>query len=227
MLQLPLDIILDDSAKFNNFFSAENNQLVSRLKNINQTKDNLIFVWGNTDSGKTHLAQALCHQFDSQDFSVAYIPLTNSLLSPEILNGIGEMNLVCLDDLDSIVGQANWEEALFDLYNLVKQLNNRLVIFSQYPPSELTLNLADLLSRFMAMEVYKINSLNEQQKQHFLQQRAQNRGLVINDDVAKFILSRQSRSLTDLIQSIEKIDEVSIAKQRKVTIPLVKEIFKL
>lgn len=226
MLQLPLDIVLDDSAKFDNFFSSnKNQQLLSRLKTIRDSKERFVFVWGSAETGKTHLAQSLCHQFDRSDFSVAYIPLANPLIRPEILKGIGTMDLICLDDIDTIVTQPDWQEALFDLYNLVKQFEHRLVIFSHQPPSELAFDLADLKSRLMAMEIYKIHSLDDQQKQRLLQQRAQNRGLFINDDVAKFILSRQSRSLTDLVESIEKMDEISIARQRKVTIPFVKEIF--
>jgi DnaA family protein len=227
MLQLPLDIVLDDLAQFDNFFSSGNELLFSRLRAIDTTSENFIFVWGNSKSGKTHLAQALCHHYDQKNFSVVYIPLSNPHLMPEIISELGQIDLICLDDLEAVIGKSDWEKALFDLYNSIKQLNKHLVVFSRHSPSDLNIGLADLESRLMAMEIYKINQLNDAQKVDFIQYKAKSRGFDISDEVASFILSRLSRSLADLVSSIEKIDQQSMILKRKVTIPLIKEIFQI
>ena len=227
MLQLPLNVQLDDSSTFENYFVAGNQQVSARLQSLIQQNGDLMFVWGASESGKTHLAQALCNQFDSANLSAAYLPLDNKELIPEILNGMSSMSLVCLDNLDAIVGQSDWETAIFDLYNNIKLEGNRLVIFSSSAPSQMAIGLADLSSRLTAMEIYKLVSLDEPQKILFFQQRAENRGIEITDEVASFVLSRHSRSVTDLIELLDLIDHSTIALKRKVTIPLIKEIVNL
>lgn len=228
MLQLPLNIQLDDSARYSNFFIGNNEQLVTRISSIKKAyKNQFVFIWGCSQSGKTHLAQALCNSLDNNDMSAIYLPLKNKDLNCDILAGISSLDVICIDDFEHIAGLNQWEEAFFNLYNQLKIENKSLIIFSECSPSNIQLDIADLKSRLMAMEVYKIEMLNELEKKAFLQQRAAGRGLDINDEVAKFILTRQSRSILDLVNMIEQLDRSSIALQRKITIPFVKQIFNL
>lgn len=224
MLQLPLNVQLDDSSTFDNYFIADNQQVYLRLQSLIKNTADFIFCWGASESGKTHLAQALCHLFDSNGLSAVYLPLENSQLTPDVLQGMSCMDLVCLDDINAIEGNSEWESALFDLYNNMKLENKSLVIFSSSAPSQLQIQLADLSSRLSAMEIYKILSLDDQQKLAFFQRRAANRGIELSEEVARYILTRQSRSVSDLIELLALIDHSSIALKRKVTIPLIKEI---
>ncbi|TQV84532.1 DnaA regulatory inactivator Hda [Aliikangiella coralliicola] len=227
MLQLPLNVQLNDNANFDNFLSGDNLQLVEKLTKLTATSAEFIFVWGSAESGKTHLAQALCNHFNQQAWSAAYLPLANRDLSAEILDGMSVMELVCIDDLASVEKDKAWEEGLFDLYNNLKLEQKNLVVFSASPPAKSSIKLADLKSRLSAMEIYKIEPLNDEQKITLLQKRAANRGMDVPADVAKFILSRQSRSVSDLIDILDQIDHSSMVLQRKVTIPLIKEILDL
>jgi len=224
MLQLPLNVQLDDSAQFDNFFKADNLQLVSRLEQLLADSGDFIYIWGSPQTGKTHLAQALCHAFNSRHLSAAYLPLDNPEFTAEILDGMSFMDLVCIDNLEKVLSIPEWEIALFDLYNRLKQDNKLLVIFSHASPSNLPIQLADLQSRLTAMEIYRLEGLNDSQKIELFKTRASNRGLDISDEVIQFILSRYSRKLNDLMAILDKLDTSSIALKRKVTIPLVKEI---
>ena len=227
MFQLPLNVQLNDGVNFDNFLSGDNLQLVEKLTSLTASSAEFIFVWGSHETGKTHLAQALCNYFNQQSMSAAYLPLANQQLSAEILDGMSFMDLVCIDDFASIEGDKTWEEALFDLYNNLKLEKKNLVIFSATPPAKSSVALADLKSRLSAMEIYKIEALNDEQKLELLQKRAANRGMDVPVDVAKFILSRKSRSVSDLINILDQIDHSSMVLQRKVTIPLIKEILDL
>ncbi len=226
MLQLPLNVQLDDSATFDNFYTV-NEQLCFRLKNLvnEQEQGDFIYVWGAEQTGKTHLAQAVCHYFDENNQSAVYLPLSNSQLSPDVLNGMDCMDLVCLDDLEAVLSDSYWQHAIFNLYNNLKLNNKKLLILTSGAPTHCLIELADLQSRLCAMEIYKLESLSDLQKQDFLQQRANNRGFEISNEIARFILSRKGRSIADLVDVLDKIDESSIALKRKVTIPLIKEIF--
>jgi len=224
MLQLPLDVQLDDSAKFENFFAEGNQQLVSRLQSLKQTDNDFLYVWGSKSVGKSHLAQAICQDYASDDLTAAYFPLDNKMLEPEVLEGLEFANLVCLDTFDAIVGERRWEVALFNLFNALKASNKQLVIFSEQPYINADLALADLKSRLSSMETYKLNRLSDSERVSFLIQNAKHRGLDIPNEVAQYLLARTEREVSNLTSIVKLLDKQSLTYQRKITIPFVKSV---
>lgn len=241
MLQLPLNIYLDSAATLESFIIGSNAELLVRLKsfsgngyspkdnnNCSQKANNMIFVWGAQGSGKSHLAQAICHRFDkSNDKICVYLPLNNEHISHHILEGLAEVDLVCIDSLECVQGNADWQVGLFNLYNEMKDLGKKLVIFSQETPKQMRLDLADLTSRLSSMSVYKLQKIEEYKLIEFIQKSSINVGMEMSDDVANFILNRSDRSVINLKNIINILDEQSLAHQRKVTIPFVKEILNI
>jgi len=63
--QLTLDVQLRLDWNFDNFISGENIQIISSLKKI-KNESASYFLWGKKGSGKTHLLNALCHDFQSR-----------------------------------------------------------------------------------------------------------------------------------------------------------------
>ncbi|MGX5201660.1 DnaA regulatory inactivator Hda [Aliikangiella sp. IMCC44632] len=224
MLQLPLNVQLDDSSTFDNFEASHNLQLIERLSTLADATPEFIFIWGASETGKTHLAQALCHSFAERNLLAAYLPLDNESFDAEILQGMHHLDLVCIDNVEAVKAKSEWEVALFNLYNELKADHKHLIIFSNAAPAQTQFNLADLNSRLSAMEIYKLEALSDTGKISLFQSRATHRGLDIPAEVAKFILSRYSRSVADLVEILDTLDRSSMMLQRKVTIPLVKEI---
>lgn len=227
MLQLPLDIQLDDTARLDNFYIGDNKQLFQRLYQIITSQAELFFIWGAESSGKSHLAQAICRELSENGQIAAYIPLDNSHLKPEILEGMEFADLVCLDGIETVIGKQLWEEAIFDLFNRIKEAGKNLVIFSQAPISNMTLQLADLKSRLTSMEVYKLNSIGSDSQAEFIISIAKYRGLEVSQEVANFLLARTERDASKLLEIVTLLDRQSLAHQRKITIPFVKDILKL
>jgi len=251
MFQLPLKISLDSSATLKSFFVGSNTELVEKLRGYSEdrtyfveAKDideadinlvdsnynssdtpNMLFVWGNHSSGKTHLAQAICQAFDlSTNKTCVYLPLNNEEISHHILDGLADIDLVCVDSLESVRGNYEWQVALFNLYNELKDSDKKLVIFSRETPLQMQLELADLTSRLSSMSIYKINKIDDDHLVEFIQTIGKNIGVEINVEVATFILNRSDRSIINLKRIITKLDEQSLALHRKVTIPFVKKI---
>ena len=227
MLQLPLDIQLDDSAKLENFYAGENCQVIERLNSLTLSGGEFYFVWGGEGVGKSHLAQAICHKVSEQGQTGVYFPLSNQGLKPEILDGLEFADLVCLDGLELVTGNADWEEALFDLFNRLKACDRNLVIFAELPLTTLGINLADLHSRLSSMEVYKLKPVQSEEQVDFVIQVGLFRGLDISIEVASFILARTNREVSKLVNIIQLLDRQSLAHQRKITIPFVKSILAL
>lgn len=218
--QLPLLIQAPENASFDNFIAGDNQQLIFSLENKSEL---LIFLWGETGSGKTHLLQALASNYQACDLNALYIPLQMSNdFSPELLEGLEYMDLVCLDDLHAVVGQQEWEVALFHFFNKMREQNARLIIAADNSAVNLAIQLADLRSRLSWGLTYQTKILSDQDKLKVLQLRAHSRGFEMTDEVAGYLLNHATRELSGLIDLLEKLDYESLAKQRKLTIPFIK-----
>ena len=221
--QLNLGIRLDDDATFENYLvTGANQQAVTNLFSLD-TADPYTYIWGTGSTGLTHLLQAACHQHTMADRNAIYVPLAGkSQLAPEILIGANSLSLVCIDDADRLDGDEEWEAALFTAFNAMAESDTRLIIAAKTAPQNLSVNLADLQSRLQSGLVFQLLELSDTEKLLALQLRARHRGMDLSDSVAEFILLRAERSLTTLMEILDKLDESSLQEQRSLTIPLVK-----
>ena len=224
-LQLTLGIRLNDSASFANYFPGRNAEVLNHLRACAQGSSNLpVLVWGAAGSGKTHLLHAASHDATAHAKYPAYLPMRDAALwSPDVLEGLEHCALVCVDDVDAIAGLPAWEEALFHLYNRMSEQRTCLVLSAAAPPTELKLNLPDLASRLAWGLVLHLEALDENDKLAALQLRAQHRGFELPSDVAQFLLRRCPRDTPSLFALLDRLDHASLAAQRKLTIPFVRE----
>ena len=228
--QLPLPIHQSDDETLENFY-AENNLLLlnSLQKNFLQLHQQFFYLWGNKGSGKSHLLKGVCQHYLAQQRPALYVPLNKAqYFSPAVLENLEQQALVCLDDLQAVIGNAEWEVAIFDLINRVRETGRTLLIMSaDQSPANLPVQLPDLASRLTWGEVYQLAPLNDKQKIEVLQKAAYQRGIELPDETANFLFKRLERDMKTLFNALEKLDQASLQAQRKLTIPFVKEILSL
>lgn len=218
--QLPLSFQAPENATFDNFFAGQNQQLVFSLKNDDEP---LIFLWGDPGSGKSHLLQALAAQYQTRGKNAIYIPLQlDDDFTPELLDGLEFMELVCLDDIHNIVGNAAWEEAMFHFFNRIREHGGRLILAANNGALNLGIRLPDLRSRLSWGVTYQVQAAGDKEKIQVLKLRAHQRGFEISDEVANYLMKRATREMSDLMALLEKLDYASLVEQRKLTIPFIK-----
>lgn len=231
--QLPLNVKLGDTSSFENFISASNREATEQLTQIVQSlcrqqlpKERLLFLWGRAGTGKTHLLQAACRfAQEAADIRTAYVPLKAvAHLSPAILEELENMALVCVDDVDRISGDSLWERALFQLCERSRASSNVLIFSASAGPSHLDMGLPDLTTRLGWGLVYQLRLLVDEERLAAIRLRAQNRGLDITEEVARYVLQRFPRDMHSLFELLERIDDASLASQRRITIPLIRSL---
>lgn len=224
--QLPLGLSLQDNARFENFYPGPNaGALAAARACASGEQPSLLFLWGPKGSGRSHLLQAACHQAASHGSSVAYVPLAAAGdLSAQMLQGMEETDLVCIDDIDAVAGQDQWERALFALVNGILERRGRLAISASAPPPECGIRLADLGSRLSLSAVFRLQSLNDEQKLAVLQSHAAATGLELNDETGRYLLRHYRRDLPALFALLKRLDRESLAAQRRLTVPFVREV---
>ncbi len=225
--QLLLGIKLDDDTTFANFYSGrKNSQVLEFLRQFTSAAtETFVYLWGNPACGRTHLLQAMCHGADDHGMSSIYIPLQDHLqMRPEILLGLENLALVCLDDIDAVIGNKAWEQALFQLYNYSREAGVRVLVSAQVPAAQLIVNLSDLQSRLQWGLTFRLNELDDDEKQQLLQLRAEYQGMHLDESVAVYIVQRSDRSVTALMDVLARLEKRTLEEKRRVTIPLVKEL---
>ncbi len=220
--QLTLGVGLDDDAQFENFFtSSDNQQLVDCLQLPGGER--YLYLWGHGSPGLSHLLQAACHTVTADGGTAIYLPLADKqLFGAQILQGVETLSLVCIDDIDAMAADEEWEAALFTAFNTIRDSRTRLLIAGKMAPQHLAINLPDLHSRLQSGLILQLKALNDDDKLQALQLRARKRGFDMPAAVGEYILLRAERSFSALMLILDELDRTTLQQQRKLTVPLVK-----
>jgi DnaA family protein len=222
--QLPLRFGFNPELGFQQYHSGANSEIVAHLRHAASGHgDTLIFLWGETGTGKSHLLNACCQEACQGDLSVSYLPLANlRQYGPSVLDGLEHLGLVCLDDVHAIAGDDSWELALFNLFNCLRELGNRLIVTAPVPPAELSIRLPDLKTRLGWGLTLRLQALNDDDKLIALGSYARSLGLDLPPQVGRFLLSHYRRDLSSLRRLLDDLDHATLAAKRKLTIPFLK-----
>lgn len=223
--QLPLEVRLRDEATLDNFLAlASVEPLVDALQaQSGPDGEAVIYVYGPAGTGKSHLLQAAAQLGGAETL---YLPLAELRQYPpeEVLQGVENAQRVCLDDMQSVLGDPAWERALFNFYNLARQQGCKLLVAADAAPRVLAVGLEDLRSRLSWGIVYQLVQGSDEEKAKILSFRAARRGMSLSPGVASFIVSRAPRAMPQLLAVLDRLDEASLAQQRLLSIPFVKQI---
>lgn len=212
---------------FATYFSEANNTLVKQLQAIacGEQQEPQIFIWGSSNSGKTHLLQAVCHLASQHQKRSIYIPLLKlPLHDPEIIQGFESMDIVCIDDIHLLAKNESWEQALFNFINQARAQNAEIIISSQQNPAQNIFSLADLNSRTVWGPVYKLYELLDYELESALLQHAKSRGIKLSEEVRKYLFIHCRRDIATLVNILDSLDHASLQEQRKITVPFLKQI---
>ena len=223
--QLALGVQLRDDATWGNFLPLPGQAavLAAIRAQLGESGEPVLFLHGGADAGKSHLLQAACLDADGQGL---YLPLRELAAHrpEELLQGLESMPLLCLDDLQAVAGQRDWELALFHLFNRCRESGARWLASGRQPPRELALTLPDLESRLGWGPVFALAAPDDQRRQAILQHRARCRGLDMPQEVARYLVTHTSRALDRLLDLLDALDHRSLQAQRGLTIPFVRQI---
>jgi DnaA family protein len=225
--QLPLNLGLADSALFASFVTGANSEVVDYLQDLQNTAVTpWTYLWGASGTGKSHLLQAVCHAAGARRQAAVYLPLKiiKDDVPPAALDGLETMAVICIDDVHEIAGRAAWEQALFGLLIRMDPNHSRMLMTGRTLPAGLGLQLSDLVSRLNGGLIFPLRPADAEVKLNALLLRARRRGLIIPDRVGRYLVNRFGAEMTVLFDALETLDRASLAAQRKVTIPFIREV---
>ncbi|MBX9399751.1 DnaA regulatory inactivator Hda [Lysobacter sp. BMK333-48F3] len=183
-----------------------------------------VYLAGPSGVGKTHLLLGACAEADAAGRRAAYLPLAAAVgRLREALHALEGNDLLALDGIEAIAGRREDEIALFDTHNRARQAGIALIYAARENPDELALTLPDLRSRLSQCTRMVLTPLNDEGRAQVLRQRAQRRGLALEEAALEWLLKRTDRDLGGLTQTLDKLDRASLAAQRRITVPFLRQ----
>jgi len=225
--QQPLPFAFDIAPDFENFHVGDNRLAFDLLSGLHAEKQiQQVYLWGGSQSGKTHLLMATHQRWLLCERQSFYISLDPSRYTATLLDGLDGYDLVVLDDIDRVAGQSDWELGLFNLINDCRERGCMLVLSAASAPDAADWALADLCSRLSWGPVVKLQVLSEAEVRSAMLKSASARGLLLEPDAADFLLRRYSREVNSLLEAIAILDSESLAAGRaRITVPFLKRCF--
>lgn len=224
--QQPLHFEFRANQTFDDFFAGSNADIISHLQNsITGKGEQQLFIYGESGLGKTHLLQACCQKAHALHLSSFYLDLKNPLLpNAEMLLGLEALEVVCLDNVDAIAGNKDWEMALFHFFNQHRDNGHILIMSALCLPNDIPVKLPDLKTRLNWGLTLKIKPLSDDELIHAMMVKANRMGFDIPEKASSYLLNHYDHDLDALWEILAKLDKASLAAKRKVTIPFIKEV---
>jgi DnaA family protein len=216
MKQIPLAIGPDPLATFETYLGSANDAAVQHLQALSVPAAP-VYLWGPPGTGKSHLLRALVHQrqaageqagsFDAAD------PAPWSLQEG--------WTLVVVDRCEQL--DAERQQAAFALFLQAGELGVQWAAAGRVPPVDLPLR-DDLRTRLAWGHVFALQPLSENETRAALRREADRRGIFLADEVMDYLLTRTARDLATLMHLLDRMDRFALARQRQVTVPLLRQM---
>ena len=223
--QLALQIQKNERASLDNFFiSKNNNKAIQILKNILERSSNgaQIFIDDLGSNGKSYLLQAICNDFSNSNNSTIYIPMQKAInLEPSILEGINDLNLICLDDIDLINNQRDWELALFNLINECYEKDCFLLLSGSIDKLEV---IPDLISRIKKMEILRLKAIDDDELFRATQAISKNLNIEISDKNMNYLINNSRRDIKTVFRTLSQLEKESLERKKSIGLNLIKEV---
>jgi DnaA-homolog protein len=195
MRQLPLAISTSVEPSLDNYVAGANAEALERVRALaaGQLQEAIVYLWGEPGSGRSHLLRAAAR---------------------------ANAGLVVADDVETL--DADAQQALFIAINAARDGGTPVLAAGSAPPTQLALR-EDLRTRLGWGLVYRLKPLTDAEKAWYLRREAARRGLRLADEVVWYLLNHLPRDIPSLNAVLERLDRYSLARQRPVTLSLVRE----
>jgi DnaA family protein len=224
--QIALPLSLDRQFSFDNFVAERTDLILSSLQALVLGKGEIqLGLWGAAATGKTHLLNA------SADFArkngvllQIYDGVQLCQCAADEFEGFSHCDVLAIDNLDAIAGNGAWEACFYQVINRCRDGEFRLLFSLTEKPAALTTQLDDFRSRLQWGLLLQLPQVGDPEIRQILRRRARMLGIDLSDEVISYLMNHHARDLGEQIGILRRLDGISLSQQRRVTIPLVKQV---
>ena len=226
--QYPLHFEFRANQTFDDFFAGANELVINDLKQcILGDGEQQIFLWAKSGQGKSHLLQSCCHFAQAHENSSFYFDLSlYQLHNPAIFLGLDDYAVVCVDNVDAIIGLVKWEDALSAFMQRHYARGHQLILSATNLPNHMRLKNSNVKVNLGWGLMVQLKTLVNTSSVDALIFRADAMGLEISPQVGRFLMIQHQEELDSLWYLLEKLERASLSAKRRLTIPFLKQLLK-
>ncbi len=219
--QQALDLPVNSRYTFETFVKCDGNstalEFSQKLADPSEP-ENLLYLYGPTGSGKTHLLHAIGGKLCGDSYNILSC---RNLQIPINCNN----TLLLVDDLEHIPDNPDLRNALWEAFNQHYTKGNILAFASRLPPREIPNIDEHLVSRLLWGLVAHLDVSDEHSRYMLILKLAQDRHILIPDDVISWLLSVLPRDVGSLVGASDALYRAALQQKSRISLRLAKELF--
>ena len=196
-----------------------NHEAIQFIDTFYQGKMKSGVLIGPKGSGKSHLVNVFCKNFEKERW------LKKKKGDKNIYKIFQENNMIIIEDID-LISSVEEEEYLFHSINLSKELNKVLLLTSGVNLSDISIKTPDLRSRLDSIQSVKILEPNDDLMNALILKLFHDRQILIKPNIISYLMQRIERSYLGISSIVDLIDNVSLSKHKSISKNLIKELLK-
>lgn len=193
-----------------NFFVSESNYAAhSFVTSWPDWPSHCMIIYGPESCGKTHLANIWAETSDAVFFNK----------NQDVSEIAGNRNMV-IENIDKDISEIE----LLNCFNIIRENDGYLMLTSRFSPNEYRFGLADLISRLNSALSVQIKEPDERLLKIYMMKHFSDRQIKVNEQVVEFLASRVERSFGAINYIIGKLDNLSLAEKKNITVTFARKI---
>jgi DnaA-homolog protein len=226
--QLVLDLIPTPLPTFANFVEGRNMEARNALSDaaFQASAVKVLYLWGVSGSGKTHLAQAFLAARGGDAATTRAELLSTASLEAIATHreDIRRNGAYVIDGVDRLTNHDHAQVALFNIINTIQpEAGGVLVAFGDVAPRDLALR-PELSSRLGSGLVFQLEPLSDDEKSLALNAHADARGFRLPEEVIAYLLRHSRRDMASLMSMLDALDDYAMQEGREITLPLLRTL---
>ncbi len=219
--QQALDLPVNPRYSFETFVQCDGNSTAlefSRKLADPSEPENLLYLYGPAGSGKTHLLNAIGGKLCGNSYNI---------LSCQDLKIPINVDSACLlvDDLEQMPDNPDLRNALWEEFNHYYAKGHILAFAGRLPPRDIPNIDEHLVSRLLWGLVAHLDVSDEHSRYMLILKLAQDRHILIPDDVISWLLSVLPRDVGSLLEASDALYRAALQHKCRINLRLAKELF--
>ena len=184
-----------------------------------------LYIYGGVGLGKTHLLQGTANEILRRNPNALVVYTTAERFTNEMVKAIKQKktdelrrkyrraDVLLIDDVQFFAGKEQTQVEVFNTFNDLKDQNRQMIFSADRPPSSLSDVMDRLSSRFGWGLTVDVSMPEFETKCSIIQQKSQELGIILPQEVQEFIANNIKHTLRDLENVLNKIHmELEIAQ---------------
>lgn len=236
-MQLIFDFPINPRYTFDNFVVCPGNatalQFARRL--LADAGENLLYIHGPEGSGKTHLLQALANVLGGE--GITGRPYLSCGELDRLYGGVypaegasrmaehfhGAVALV-VDDIQLLPAVDSIRAEFWQLFNEFYNSGKKIAVAGPCPPKELGNVDEHITSRLLWGLVAGMDVSGDDSRQMILAKLAQDRQIVLPDDVSSYLVAHARRDVPSLAAALDLLRRAAFTEKRRISLPLARQL---